>query len=242
MIYGIEYKTLPSFLGFIRPRKILGFASFGLISASIVFGLISTLLYEESNLFPIIFNILILSSGLTFGGAVYITGSFDNSNEIKSLLQGEKKARYNFTAIHIKLSFLFLYIGIIMAFLFNLFHGTFAFYDLAIHIVAVGFIGTTITLYLPLMLPPVIGRTIDFTNLNKVPLFLITSSLIIRAIGDFALIQPSPYFASFRLYQPIILSHFFGLSSWFIVAAMLIFVITIHRSLKGSYVPKVSNR
>ena len=242
MIYGIEYKTLPSFLGFIRPRKILGLASFGLISASIVFGLISTLLYEESNLFPIIFNILILSSGLTFGGAVYITGSFDNSNEIKSLLQGEKKARYNFTAIHIKLSFLFLYIGIIMAFLFNLFHGTFAFYDLAIHIVAVGFIGTTITLYLPLMLPPVIGRTIDFTNLNKVPLFLITSSLIIRAIGDFALIQPSPYFDSFRLYQPIILSHFFGLSSWFIVAAMLIFVITIHRSLKGSYVPKVSNR
>ena len=248
MIYGIEYKTLPSFLGFIRPRRILGFASFGLVLVSIVSGLISILLYEENNLFPIIFNIAFLSSALTFGGAVYITGGFDNSDEIRRLIQGEKKARYNFTAIHIKLSFLFLYIGITMALLFNLFHETFAFYDLAIHIIAVGFIGTTITLYLPLMLPPVIGRTIDFTNFNKIPLILIILSLSIRAIGDFVFTQSSPYLAptSSHLHQPIIIllqqQHFFGLSSWFIVAAMFIFVIMIHRSLGQSNVSKVTYR
>jgi hypothetical protein len=187
MIYGIEYKTLPSFLGFIRPRRILGFASFGLVLVSIILGLISIILYEENNLFPIIFNIVFLSSALTFGGAVYITGGFDNSDEIRRFIQGEKKARYNFTTIHIKLSFLFLYIGITMALLFNLFNETFAFYDLAIHIIAVGFIGTTITLYLPLMLPPVIGRTIDFTNFNKIPLILIILSLSIRAIENLLL-------------------------------------------------------
>jgi hypothetical protein len=248
MIYGIEYKTLPSFLGFIRPRRILGFASFGLVLVSIVLGLISILLYEENNLFPIIFNIVFLSSALTFGGAVYITGGFDNSGEIRRLIQGEKKARYNFTTINIKLSFLFLYIGIIMALLFNLFHESFAFYDLAIHIIAVGFIGTTITLYLPLMLPPVIGRTIDFTNFNKIPLILIILSLSIRAIGDFVFTQSSTYFApttSPHLYQPIIIllqQHFFGLSSWFIVASMFIFVIMIHRSLGESNVSKVSDR
>ena len=248
MIYGIEYKTLPSFLGFIRPRRILGFASFGLVLVSIILGLISIILYEENNLFPIIFNIVFLSSALTFGGAVYITGGFDNSDEIRRLIQGEKKARYNFTTIHIKLSFLFLYIGITMALLFNLFHETFAFYDLAIHIIAVGFIGTTITLYLPLMLPPVIGRTIDFTNFNKIPLILIILSLSIRAIGEFTFTQSSsPYLAviSSHLYQPIIIllqQHFFGLSSWFIVAAMFIFVIMIHRSLGKSNVSKVSDR
>lgn len=247
MIYGIEYKTLPSFLGFIRPRRILGFASFGLVLVSIILGLISIILYEENNLFPIIFNIVFLSSALTFGGAVYITGGFDNSGEIRRLIQGEKKARYNFTTIHIKLSFLFLYIGITMALLFNLFNETFAFYDLAIHIIAVGFIGTTITLYLPLMLPPVIGRTIDFTNFNKIPLILIILSLGIRAIGQFAFTQSSsPYLAviSSHLYQPIIIllqQHFFGLSSWFIVAAMFIFVIMIHRSLGKSNVSKVSD-
>jgi len=244
MIYGIEYKTLPSFLGFIRPRRILGFASFGLVLVSIVLGLISILLYEENNLFPIIFNIVFLSSALTFGGAVYITGGFDNSGEIRRLIQGEKKARYNFTTINIKLSFLFLYIGITMALLFNLFHEIFAFYDLAIHIIAVGFIGTTITLYLPLMLPPVIGRTIDFTNFNKIPLILIILSLSIRAIGDFVFTQSSTFFAptSSYLYQPIIIlqQHFFGLSSWFIVASMFIFVIMIHRSLGESNVSKVS--
>jgi hypothetical protein len=248
MIYGIEYKTLPSFLGFIRPRRILGFASFGLVLVSIILGLISIMLYEEYNLFPIIFNIVFLSSALTFGGAVYITGGFDNSGEIRRLIQGEKKARYNFTTIHIKLSFLFLYIGITMALLFNLFNETFAFYDLAIHIIAVGFIGTTITLYLPLMLPPVIGRTIDFTNFNKIPLILIILSLSIRAIGEFAFTQSSsPYLAviSSHLYQPIIIilqQHFFGLSSWFIVAAMFIFVIMIHRSLGKSNVSKISDR
>jgi hypothetical protein len=248
MIYGIEYKTLPSFLGFIRPRRILGFASFGLVLVSIILGLISIILYEENNLFPIIFNIVFLSSALTFGGAVYITGGFDNSGEIRRLIQGEKKARYNFTTIHIKLSFLFLYIGITMALLFNLFNETFAFYDLAIHIIAVGFIGTTITLYLPLMLPPVIGRTIDFTNFNKIPLILIILSLSIRAIGEFAFTQSSsPYLAviSSHLYQPIIIllqQHFFGLSSWFIVAAMFIFVIMIHRSLGKSNVSKISDR
>ena len=248
MIYGIEYKTLPSFLGFIRPRRILGFASFGLVLVSIILGLISIMLYEENNLFPIIFNIVFLSSALTFGGAVYITGGFDNSDEIRRLIQGEKKARYNFTTIHIKLSFLFLYIGITMALLFNLFNETFAFYDLAIHIIAVGFIGTTITLYLPLMLPPVIGRTIDFTNFNKIPLILIILSLSIRAIGEFAFIQSSsPYLdtISSHLYQPIIIilqQHFFGLSSWFIVAAMFIFVIMIHRSLGKSNISKVSDR
>ena len=250
MIYGIEYKTLPSFLGFIRPRRILGFASFGLVLVSIISGLISILLYEENNLSPIIFNIAFLSSALTFGGAVYITGGFDNSDEIRRLIQGEKKARYNFTAIHIKLSFLFLYIGITMALLFNLFHETFAFYDLAIHIIAVGFIGTTITLYLPLMLPPVIGRTIDFTNFNKIPLILIILSLSIRAIGDFVFTQSSPSLAptSSHLYQPIIIiilllqQHFFGLSSWLIVAAMFIFVIMIHRSMGESNVSKVSYR
>ena len=248
MIYGIEYKTLPSFLGFIRPRRILGFASFGLVLVSIVSGLISILLYEENNLFQIIFNIAFLSSALTFGGAVYITGGFDNSGEIRRLIQGEKKARYNFTTIHIKLSFLFLYIGITMALLFNLFNETFAFYDLAIHIIAVGFIGTTITLYLPLMLPPVIGRTIDFTNFNKIPLILIILSLSIRAIGDFVFTQSSPYLAptSSDLHQPIIIllqqQHFFGLSSWFIVAAMFIFVIMIHRSLGQSNVSKVTYR
>jgi hypothetical protein len=130
-----------------------------------------------------------------------------------------------------------------MAFLFNLFHEVFAFYDLAIHITAIGFLGTTIALFLPLMIPPVIGRTINFTNFNKIPLFLIVLSLSIRAIGDFVMAQSSPpSLVPFQLYKSIIILHFFGLSGWFIVAAMLIFVIMIHRSLSESNVSKIVGR
>jgi hypothetical protein len=72
--------------------------------------------------------------------------------------------------------------------------------------------------------------------------------LSIRAIGQFAFTQSlSPYLdaISSHLYQPIIIilqQHFFGLSSWFIVAAMFIFVIMIHRSLGKSNVSKISDR
>lgn len=43
MIFGIEYKTLPSFLGYIRPRKTLALISFILISICIISGLASFL-------------------------------------------------------------------------------------------------------------------------------------------------------------------------------------------------------
>jgi hypothetical protein len=64
-------------------------------------------------------------------------------------------------------------------------------YDLAIHTIAIGFIGITISLYLPMMLPPIIGKTVLFTSLNKIPLVLIVLSLGLRAFGDIILAQGS---------------------------------------------------
>jgi hypothetical protein len=89
-------------------------------------------------------------------------------------------------------------------------------------------------LYLPLMLPPIIGKIIHFTNFNKIPLLLIILSLSIRAVGDFVLAQllsssPSEYIRSSSLQ---ILKYSFGLSGWIIVLAILVFVIMIHKSMK----------
>ncbi|MGH9977639.1 MAG: hypothetical protein ACRD8Z_17660 [Nitrososphaeraceae archaeon] len=47
MIFGIEYKTLPSFLGFIRPRSIVGLSSGILISSCVITGLLSILFDTE---------------------------------------------------------------------------------------------------------------------------------------------------------------------------------------------------
>jgi hypothetical protein len=232
MIFGIEYKTLPSFLGFIRPRKTSAIASLVFISICIIIGLVSVI---DMNipLLPIIFNVTLFVSALTFASAIYAFGGFDN-REILRLIQGEKKARYNFTVIHVKVSFLFLFIGIAIAILFSIVGQYFVFYDLVIHSIAIGFIGLTMALYLPLMLPPIIGKIIHFTNFNKIPLLLIILSLSIRAVGDFVLAQllsssPSEYIRSSLLQ---ILKYSFGLSGWIIVLAVLVFVIMIHKSMK----------
>ena len=187
-------------------------------------------------LLSIIFNVTLFASALIFANAIYAFGGFDNRN-IQRLIKGEKKARYNFTVIHIKIAFLFLFIGIAMAILFNLVGQYFVLYDFVIHSIAIGFIGLTITLYLPLMLPPIIGKTIYFTNFNKIPLILTIMSLSIRAVGDFFLIQSSSSSYSFSLWHIQSSSHqiftyFLGLSGWFIVAAMLVFVVMIHKSMK----------
>jgi hypothetical protein len=248
MILGIEYKTLPSFLGFIRPRKMAGIASFILASSCVTIGLASSIMLPADFLIlHLVFNIILLISAATFATSIYAFGGFDNT-EILRVIQGEKKARYNFTVIHIKTSFLFLFIGITMAILFNLIsfeqeqkQYQFIFYDLAIHSIAIGFIGITIALYLPLMLPPIIGKIIQFTNFNKIPLLLIILSLSIRAFGDFVLTRGSPlsYYSSSLRQQdtwifmlPELLKYSLGLSGWLVVAAMFVFVVMIHKSMK----------
>ncbi len=195
-------------------------------------GFVSVIHTDMSLLISVIFNVTLFASVLLFAHAVYAFGGFDNK-AILSLLKGERKVRYNITVIHIKISFSFLFIGVAMAILFSLVGQYFVFYDLAIHSIAIGFIGLTVALYLPLMLPPVIGKIIHFTSFNKIPLFLIIVSLIIRTAGGLILAQPlfsslgHTWSSSFQ-----ILAYFFVLSGWFVVAATLAFVVMIHKSIK----------
>jgi hypothetical protein len=66
MVFGIEYKTLPSFLGFIRPRSTIGLISFILISSCVITGLLSILLDIELLMLQLIFNILFFTSVIAF--------------------------------------------------------------------------------------------------------------------------------------------------------------------------------
>ena len=236
MIFGIEYKTLPSFLGFIRPKKTSAIFSLVCISICLVAGLGHLLIGDRILPLSMIFNITLFTSSLAFANSTYAFGGFDNS-EILRLIKGEKKARYRFIVIHIRISFLFLFTGILMAFVYGIFRQLFAFYDLAIHNIAIGFIGLSITLYLPLMLPPITGKVIHFTSLRKIPLLLIIISLGVRATADF--IAAQAFYAhsltvamSEHMSSISVLTYLFGLSGWLVVVAMLAFVIMIHNSMK----------
>jgi hypothetical protein len=218
MIFGVQYKTMPSFLGFIRPKKRLSAVAVGLAAASVILGLVSALHSDPS--LAIAFNAALLGCAAAFAGSVYTFGGFDNK-DILRLIQGEKEARYIYTVRHSRLAFLFLFAGIASALGFNA-SSSFIFYDLAIHYTAIGFIGTTIALYLPLMLPPITGRMVHFTKFSGLPVLLVVAALAVRTAGDLAITFQTDYGASFALMS----------TGWLVVAALFAFVIMIHRSMK----------
>lgn len=227
MIFGVQYKTMPSFIGFIRPKKKLSMISFGLAASSTVLVLISAI--SDNSLLAIISNVVLLACVATFTGAIYTFGGFDNS-EILRLIQGEKKARYLYTIRHSRMAFLFLLAGTAVALAFNV-SKSFILYDLAIHYTTIGFIGTTIALYLPMMLPPITGKMVHFTRFNHLPILLIITALGIRTMGDYVIMfYPASGGASFALMS----------TGWLVVAALSVFVIMIHRSMKEEEIPMTS--
>lgn len=218
MIFAIQFKTMPSFLGFIRPRRRLSLISFGLATASAVLSL-SSALYGIP-LLAIVFNATLLSCVIVFAGSLNIYGGFDN-NEILRLIQGEKQARYLYTIRHQRLAFLFLLAGIGSALAFNA-SSRYILYDLAIHYTTIGFIGTTIALYLPLMLPPITGKMVHFTRFSTLPILLVIAALAVRTIGDLAITLQATLAVSYALMS----------TGWLVVAALSSFVVMIHRSMR----------
>lgn len=210
---------MPPFLGFIKPRKKLSVVSLGLALTSIILGL-SSILHSDILLAEIL-NMVLLGFVVTFAAAVYIFGGFDNS-EILRLIQGERKARSTYIIRHLRLAFLFLCAGIILAAAFNISSRSML-YDLAIHYTVITFLGITVALYLPLMLPPITGRMVHFTKFNALPLLLVVAALAIRTSGGIVMTTQLTITSA---------SYVFMVSGWLIVAALFAFVTMIHRLMK----------
>ena len=225
MIFGIQYKTLPSFIGFIWPRKIGSIMSAAFLTLSLGLGVTSSF-YHNTMLVELIFRIVFLVGVSFFTWALNIFAGFDTSNIMKLSL-GEKKARYNFTLIISKLSFMLLLTGIVLSILSVLFSDNFVLYDMWIHSIAIGFIGLTVAMYLPLMLSPILGRPVRFIHISKLPIWLIVISLAIRTIGDiFVDIISNSGRTNFDL-----LNFTLSLSGWIVVAAVISFMFMVHRSI-----------
>ena len=227
MIFGIEYKTLPSFLAFIRPRKRLGKASLVLAAAALATGVASTTAVQDYfpyyHLISLAFNATLFSSAALFAASLFIYGGFDDS-ELRSFLSGEKKARYLYTIAYTRVAFALLLIGTALAALFHAVGGSmgFLFYDLAIHLTAIGFVGVTATLYVPLMIPPILGKQVHFAKFNHAPVYLILAALATRAAADTVIGSAGPF------------SYVLMASGWLVVAALFIFVFMLHKSMKAA--------
>ena len=224
MIFGVEYKTLPSFIGFIWPRKLPSLISAALLTLSLCCGIAS--IFHHSILLSTLFQFSFLAGAICFAWAHNIFAGFDTS-KIMQLSKGEKKARYKYTLFIAKLSFAFLFVGITLSITSIYLPNIFVIYDMWIHIIAIGFIGLTIALYLPLLLSPILGRTIRFTYFSKLPIWLIVISLSVRVVGD--IFFQSISYSGEVSYQYLAIS--LSLSGWLIVAAILSFMYMVHGSM-----------
>jgi hypothetical protein len=224
MILGIEYKTLPSFLGFIRPRKKLGTLSLLFLIAAFISGVITKFYISDDAVLPILFNLLVVLSSIMFSLSIYLYNNYENK---KYILQStaDKKERYLYTLHHTKISFYFLYVGIVLALLFYIFDKKFMFYDLSIHFIAIGFIGITISSYLPMMLAPILGKPIIIRKINQIPLILIIISLLIRTMG-------MVYVSYFNNNGASFLHVLTSISGFLILLAIIIFITLMYKSIK----------
>ena len=82
MIFGIEYKTLPSFLGFIRPRNKLGVLSLLFLIATYIVGIATRLRINDDALLPILFNLFLIFSSITFSVSIYLYSNYENKKYI----------------------------------------------------------------------------------------------------------------------------------------------------------------
>lgn len=221
MIFGVEYKTMPSFLGFIRPRKRLSRCTLVLAGASGALGVAAA--YSGIAEIHTLFNVAFAACSALLSASLYIFGGFDNS-EILRLISGEKKARYTYTVLYARISFLFLFVAIACSTLVSLGgEWSYVFHDLAIHYAAIGFVGITIALYLPLMLPPITGRQVHFAKFSRIPATLVVAALALRAAGDVAIVDRMSALPG---------SIAFAVSGWIVVAVLAVFVVMIHRSMQ----------
>jgi hypothetical protein len=223
MIFGIQYKTLPSFLGFIKPRKRFGMLSLLFLCFAFALGLV-TKLVDDPGILPVLFGLFMLFSSIAFSISVYVYNNYENKKYIlKSTM--DKKERYLYTLHHTRISFCFLYLGFIFGLLFFISDNKFIFYDLCIHFIAIGFIGITITSYLPMMLAPVLGKPIVVKKINQLPLILITISLITRSMGMF-------YISYFDGNGSSPFHSLTSISGFLVVLAIIIFMVLMHKSIK----------
>lgn len=221
MIFAIEYKTLPSFLGFIRPKRKLVISAIilGVISGAVGIAAAITS-YPELG---ILFNLLLITLVSCFAASLYIFGGFGNT-EILKLITGEKKKRFHTIILHTRIAFGFLLTGLILGALHAANAINFATYDLTIHYAAIGFIGITIMLYLPIMIPPILGKSVRFLDFNHIPLILIIAALALRTVGD--------VFLSASNHEQF--SVIFGISGFVILGAMFLFVRMLHHAMKNT--------
>ncbi len=215
MIFGVEQRTLHFRGAQLRKRECM--IALGLLgSASLMSGLETFLQFENISLLRSAFYLV---GGLMFIIALQI---FENPiSPVMARMNRRDKKRYVYFTNSLRVAFLWLIIGLVFGVIYEsyaFFMGDvpFAIRDSFIHSLSVGFIGSTIIAYVPILLPSILSRSAPSSGLSLWPLFLVNAGNILRIFGVVFLVS-MPFFWPAALAGPLIL------------AGMIYFMLMIHK-------------
>ncbi len=144
---------------------------------------------------------------------------FENIN-IKRLLKTNKPLM-KYQAIHLATAYITSIFGATAYIIFTTIYTQLPILDIAIHLIALGFIGNMLLGHGPAVLTTIEGKTIDEARVNIYPYILLNTSIFIRAIADIAKLINNPIYK--QLYE---------LSGLLIIILIPVFIIMVRRASK----------
>jgi len=220
MIYGVELKT--TVFRMTNYRKNFARAAVYLQAISIMLAFVSSFKGLSSNLLSWPLYISALLCTIFFAISIKIFEMKRSSKPLMPVTSGNSNVASHqiitfFTDVSVLSSVLWLLFSLVLAAAWILFGiQSFALRDTFIHSMAIGFIGSAVTAYGPVLLPGVLSMRAPKKHLSFLPLLFLNSGLLIRIAGDF--------YSSGQAFLPLWESSSGGL----IIAAMILFIIETH--------------
>ncbi len=211
-IFGVQYKVVPVFFNQSAPMK-------GIDKIALASSVVSSSLLLSQLFFAAVIAMIV--STLAFAHSIYLMRRLTIPEFLYTSddPQAEEKiARLRFFATLLRVSYAALLLGLVLALLYVA-SPSFSLYDLAIHIVTMGFIGITMMNFIPIMIPPIVGRNLNYTRFNMIPLLVLLSSIALRISWNII-----PYIVAIERVV-------FGISGIVAVVAMLLYINMLHRSM-----------
>jgi len=214
VIFGVQYKTVPIFFGRATPIKGLDILAFILASISALLLLIQIRVYAYT---------LLIATSMIFAYSIYVMSKYRIPEFLytsEDPQAREKISRLKFFIPLLRVSYIMLVLGLVTALLYDL-TPTFALYDLAIHIVTIGFIGITIMNFMPIMLPPILGKDVNYTRFNMLPLIMLLAGIVVRVAWNIL-----PFITQVDRLM-------LGMSGFIVLLAMILYIRMIHSSMES---------
>jgi hypothetical protein len=222
MIYGVQLKTVA--FRMTNYRKHFAGISAALQGVSVVFAFVAC--FRELNLLVGLVSVFFLAAAALFVISIRVLERTRKRLPLGSSVGGGSGVSirdkiFAYSNICALSSCLWLLFGCLLGLIWLLVPADFSFLtrDSFIHSIAIGFIGSAIIYYAPVLLPGVLSRKAPNQNLSLWPIVLLNSSISLRVAGN---IYSSTTNSSLPIWE--------ALSGFLIIAAMILFMKNLHVS------------